>query len=431
VPPPGAISAVPYAEPSAWQAFRSPYFTPQHLRFRAALRAFLQRDLAPLAEAFEASGKDPSLDLFQRMGRFGLIASRMGPAVRPWLSHFSLPAGVTAEQFDYFHELIAHEEMGRMGSPSVSDALGGGLVIGLPPVVHFGSPALRDRIVLPVLRGDKRIALAISEPFAGSDVANIRTTARKSPCGRFYVVNGVKKWITNGTFADYFATAVRTGGPGVGGISLLLIERGAGLATKKIKTAYSGCAGTAYVELEDVQVPVENLLGKENEGFKCIMANFNHERWLIIAGIVGATRLVVEESMKWAHQREAFGEKLIEKPVIRQKLGAMVAQLEGVQNWLENLTYQMVTMAPEDQHKHLAGPLALLKYQSTRTSDFISGEACQVFGGRALTMTGMGRVVTRFRTAQKFGAILGGSEEIMLDLGIRQAMRSMPPDARL
>eukprot|EP00958_Prasinococcus_capsulatus_P007296 scaffold682_cov355-Prasinococcus_capsulatus_cf.AAC.6 len=218
---------------------------------------------------------------------------------------------------DHFHELIAHQEVARLGTPGVTDGLGSGMVIGLPPVLHFGRPALAARVGGEVLRGERRICLAISEAQAGSDVANITTTARLSPCGRFYLVDGLKKWITNGDFCDYFVTAVRTGGPGIGGISLLLVERSEGLTTRKVKTSYSGSAGTCWVFYDNVKVPVENLLGKENGGFKCIMANFNHERWLICCMTNRSSRLVLEECFKWANQRRVFGSELIHQPVIR------------------------------------------------------------------------------------------------------------------
>ena len=120
--------------------------------------------------------------------------------------------------------MIAHEELSAIGYAGYGDSLGTGLVIGLPPVINFGKPALIAKVVPEVLRGEKRICLAISEPTAGSDVAAIRATAKKTPDGKFYIVNGVKKWITNGTFCDYFSTAVKTG-DGPGGISMLLIER--------------------------------------------------------------------------------------------------------------------------------------------------------------------------------------------------------------
>jgi len=305
------------------------------------------------------------------------------------------------------------------------------MVIGLPPVVAFGSAELKARVVPACMKGEKIICLAISEPFAGSDVADIKCTAVKSQCGKFYIVNGVKKWITQGYNADYFTTAVRTGGEGVRGISVLLIERGEGVETKKIKTSYSGGAGTTYIIFENAKVPVANLLGQENSGFKCIMNNFNHERWFITASINAHSRRVTEESFKWAHQRKVFGKPLIEQPVIRQKLAEMVSRVESVQNWLENVTYQMTKMNYAEQSIYLAGPIALLKQTCTRCAYEVSDRACQILGGRSITRSGMGQMVERVQRAIKFGAILGGSEEIMGDLGIRQAMRGFPKTAKL
>jgi alkylation response protein AidB-like acyl-CoA dehydrogenase len=158
----------------------------------------------------------------------------------------------------------------------------GGLSIGLPPVLHFGSEDLKDRIAGPCLRGEKIICLAVTEPTAGSDVANLKCTAKKSADGKHYIVNGEKKWITNGVFADYFTVAVRTGGEGMGGVSLLLVERSEGVKTQQMKCSGVWSSGTTYVTFEDVKVPVENLIGKENQGFKYIMYNFNHEvRWTL------------------------------------------------------------------------------------------------------------------------------------------------------
>ena len=189
---------------------------------------------------------------------------------------------------------IAHEEMARLGCPGYTDGLGAGLTIGLPPVLNFGPEWMREKVGHEVLSGQKRIALAISEAFAGSDVAGMMTrcdgacvhwmthdrlvcSGKKSEDGTKFIVNGTKKWITGGCQADYFATAVRTGGKGASGVSLMLISRedaGDGFETKQIKTSYATSAGTAYITMEDVEVPVENLLGQENGGFVCIMYNF-------------------------------------------------------------------------------------------------------------------------------------------------------------
>eukprot|EP00158_Paraphelidium_tribonemae_P003257 Partr_v1_DN25998_c0_g1_i2_m68809 putative acyl-CoA dehydrogenase len=421
----GQLSRVPYAEASVWQSrWHSPFYTDSHRRFKVALRLFFDNVVLPEAREFDALGKAPSQELFEKCGEFGLLASRIGPGAH--LEGRSLPASIAPADFDYFHELIAHEEMAYLGYPGYTDGLACGMVIGLPPVLHFGKRALIDRVVPEVLSGRKRICLAITEPFAGSDVAGIQATAVKTPDGKHYIVNGVKKWITGGHPSTYFSTAVRTGGKGMAGISMLLIERGPGVETKIIKTSYSSSAGTAYVTFENVKVPVENLLGVENEGFKCIMYNFNHERWLIVCQSVRASRLIVEECFKWAVQRRVFGKPLIAQPVIREKLALMIGQVEAVQSWLENITYQMTKMSYDEAAVSLAGPIALLKVLSTKVGTYVGDEACQIFGGRAITQSGMGEVVERYHRATKFAAILGGSEEIMADLGVKQALRFFP-----
>lgn len=425
----GASGVVPFSEPSFWHGWKSPFFNQSHKDFRTAVRAFMDEHIAPKATSMDDMDKAPTKEMFKLAGAFGLLACRLGPGKH--LEGFSLPSGIKFSDFDYFHEMIAHEEVYRLGTPGFSDGFGCGMVIGLPAVLNFCKGDLRDKVCRDVLSGEKQICLAISEPFAGSDVAGIQARASLSSDGKHYIVNGTKKWITNGTFCDYFVTAVRTGGKGIGGISLLLIERGPGVDTLKIKTSYSGAAGTAYVVFEDVKVPVENLLGKENQGFKCIMANFNHERWFIVVLTLRLIRLVIEECFKWANQRKVFGKPLISQPVIRNKLAHMVAQLESVQSWLESITYQMNKMTYKEQTLQLAGPLALCKLQATRVSNFVNDEACQIFGGRAITRTGMGQVIERFQRSVKFAAILGGSEEIMADLGIRQSMRGFPSHAKL
>jgi alkylation response protein AidB-like acyl-CoA dehydrogenase len=174
-----------------------------------------------------------------------------------------------------------------MGTPGYLDGLLAGMVIGLPPVLNFGSTELKKKVIPEVLSGKKYIALAISEAFAGSDVAGLRCTATKTTDGQHYIVNGTKKWITNGAFADYFSTGVRTDN----GLSVLFIERGDGVETKPIKTSYSSAAGTAFITFDNVKVPVANLLGQENKGLPVILSNFNVSRisthfWSIVLSLM-------------------------------------------------------------------------------------------------------------------------------------------------
>ncbi|KAI8984311.1 acyl-CoA dehydrogenase/oxidase [Mycotypha africana] len=421
---PGSLSKVPYGEAMAFQGYKSPYYKESHFRFREAVRKILD-PLMEEARQYEDSGERPPNSFLETLGKHGLIAANIGPG--PWLKGIKLPGGVHPEEYDYFHELILHAEFSRFACPGyISGALSGPL-ISVPTILNFGSPALKARVVPEIFNGKKKMALAITEPYTGSDVASIKTKAVKTPDGRHFIVNGVKKWITTGCWSDYFSVAVRTDK----GISMLFIERGEGVETKLIKTSTATCAGTAYVTFENVKVPVEHLLGEENKGFQVILSNFNHERWAMLTGATMTARLAVEECFKWANQRKVFGKRLIDQPVIRFKLAKMIAAVESAHSWVESLTYQMNNMNYAEQSTHLAGPLALCKFQVTRMLHDVSDDACQIFGGRAITKSGMGRHIETLQRTYKFTAILGGAEEIMADLGVRQAMKKFPTGARL
>ncbi|KAL2269169.1 hypothetical protein VTJ83DRAFT_4015 [Remersonia thermophila] len=420
----GELSPVPYAEP-LWlrPEFKSPYYKDSHRRLQRAMREFTDKYITPEAQERERDGQYISQELIDRMAKTGVLHMRMGPGKH--LHGVELLGGVVdGKEFDYFHDLVCSQEGARTGCRGFQDGTMGGMVIGLTCILNYchHNPALKKRVEDDVFSGRKKICLAITEAFAGSDVAGLRCTATKTPDGKHYIVNGTKKWITNGVFCDYFVTGVNTGK----GLSVLLIERGEGVETKQIKTSYSTAAGTAYVTFDNVKVPVENLLGEENKGIYVILSNFNHERWTMCCGVIRNSRLVVEECLKWAHQRLVFGKRLIDQPVIRQKLAKMIALVESHQAWLEQITYQMCNMSYAEQSKHLGGPIALLKMSATRAAHEIADEAVQIWGGRGLTQTGMGRIIENFNRTYKFDAILGGAEEILGDLGVRQAMKFMP-----
>merc|ERR1711907_279972 len=279
------ISVVPFGEtPHFQRGFKpTPYYNDSHEAFKLGCRATIDAELRAKAEAGEVSGEMPSLEQYRMMGKNGLLASRIGVACMGSLpSGITIPGGVKPSEFDYFHKLICHEEFGRLATPGYVDGLGIGFLIGLPPVIKFAKPAVRDAVTPQVLLGEKRLCLAITEPYTGSDVASITTTATRTEDGQHFIVKGTKKWITNGEFCDYFVTAVRTGGKGMKGVSMLLVERTDDLDTKHLTASYSKSAGTSLVMYENVKVPATNLLGQENQGFKIIMSNFNHERWLIL-----------------------------------------------------------------------------------------------------------------------------------------------------
>lgn len=207
--------------------------------------------------------------IYKQMGERGYLAGLMGLHKYPTHLTKHRVKSVKAEQWDLFHELLVTDEISRAGSGGLVWNLIGGFGIGCPPLVKFGRKPLLDRILPAILDGDKRICLAITEPDAGSDVANLTCEAKLTDDGKHYIVNGEKKWITNGIWCDYFTTAVRTGGPGMNGVSCLLIERkNGGVTTRKMDCQGVWASGTTYITFEDTKVPVENLIGKENQGFK-------------------------------------------------------------------------------------------------------------------------------------------------------------------
>jgi alkylation response protein AidB-like acyl-CoA dehydrogenase len=414
---------IPYGDPNWYQGWNTPYYRETHHQWRAACRAFCDKELMPNCHEWDEKYELPRV-LFKKAADAGLLACIIGP---PWPVQYvgaNLAGGVKPEEFDYFHELIFIDELARCGSGGVVWGLMAGISIGLPPIMHFAGKHLQDKVTRACLTGDAVICLCITEPYAGSDVANLRCEAKKTPDGKHYIVNGEKKWITNGTFADFFTVAVRTGGAGMGGLSMMLLERSMpGVTTKHMKCSGVWPSGTAFVTFEDVKVPVENLIGQENQGFKYIMYNFNHERWSITAEAARFARVCFEEAYRYAFKRKTFGQRLIDHPVIRYKLAQMARQVEATWSWVEAVTYQLCTMPPEVARERLGGPLALLKAQATQTFEYCAREAAQIFGGLAYTRGGQGEKVERLYREVRAFAIPAGSEEIMLDLGIRQAMK--------
>ncbi|PVF95961.1 acyl-CoA dehydrogenase NM domain-like protein [Serendipita vermifera] len=424
---PGELSVIPYGEPT-WlsKGYHSPYFKESHRALQKVFRKFVDEVIYPDAQLCEENGKRFSQSVADAMAAKNIHAMRLGPGKH--LKGLTLMDGVVQpEEFDYFHEMVINQEIARIGARGYGDGLMAGMVIGLPPVLNFGSDELKQRIVPDVFAGKKFICLAISEAFAGSDVAGLKTTADKTEDGKHWIVNGTKKWITNGHFADYFTVGCRTDG----GFTVILVERGPGVDTQAIKTSYSSTAGTAYVTFDNVKVPVENTLGPENAGLLVMLSNFNHERWVMACSSIRAQRLIVEECMKWVNQREVFGRPLVSQAVIRHKLASMIARCESAQSWLENVTYQMTNMTYKQMSAKLAGQIAFLKMYATRTGQETARDAVQIFGGRGITRTGMGRFIEHYHRTITFDSLLGGAEDVLGDLGVRQAIKQMPKNARL
>jgi alkylation response protein AidB-like acyl-CoA dehydrogenase len=329
------------------------------------------------------------------------------------------PSGV----YDSFHELIVWQELARVSLNSVTFMLGIDSMA-LPPIVHHGSDFWKQKIVPRVVEGSIHVALAISEPTAGSDVANIRATAVRD--GDSFVINGEKKWITGATICEYFTLVVRTGDetllPGAKGISIIIVPANTpGISVRPMKMQFDSVMYTGFVTFENVRVPKTNLVGPLNGGFKIIMENFNHERFIIAASAIGCARRSFELSLKHAMRRKTFGKPMIQHQIIRFKLAEMARTIESMQAQIEQIAYIFDHSTPESNQKAIGELCALSKVHCTKGLEYCAREASQIFGGSSLVREGVGKEVEAFYRNVRSHAIPGGSEEILLDLAIRSA----------
>lgn len=373
----------------------SPYYSAEHEAFREQLRRFVAREIEPYADAWDEAGEFPR-ELYRKAAAIGLL-------------QLNFPEAYGGVKADRFYAVIAGQELARGGAGGVCASLLSH-TIGAPPIAKLGRDELKTRVLPGILAGEKISALAITEPGGGSDVANLRSTARRD--GDYYIVKGEKTFITSGMRADYYTVAVRTGGPGMGGISLLLIERDTpGFTRTPLRKMGWWASDTATLHFDECRVPAANLIGAENAGFLGIMLNFNDERLGLSASCTGFARTAYDEAVAYARQRETFGKPLIKHQVIRHKLVDMAQQIHATEAMLENIAWRL------DQGESPVAELCMLKNQATQTLAFCASEAVQIFGGAGYMR---GAKVERIYREVKVNAIGGGAEEIMKDLASRQ-----------
>ncbi|MCC6926804.1 acyl-CoA dehydrogenase family protein [Novosphingobium sp.] len=379
-----------------WRS-RSPFYDESHEAVCDTVRKFVAQEITPHVDMWEAAGELPR-ELHRKAAQAGVLGL-----------NYPEEFGGTGTAFNLFHGLVQTEELARPGAGGVCASLmthG----IGLPPILAMGSPELQRRIAPDVLAGEKIICLGITEPGGGSDVAQLRTKAERK--GASYVVNGEKTYITSGMRADYITLAVRTGGPGFGGVSLLLVEldRPGVTRTALAKMGWHS-SDTATIHFDNVEVPAENLIGPENGGFAGIMRNFNGERLGMSQQAAAFARICYEDALDWARQRETFGKPLVTNQAIRHKLADMLRRIQATQAWIDQCAWQVLN------GQAFPGDFALLKVQATQTMEFCAREACQILGGASFMR---GSRVERIYREVRVMAIGGGSEEIMFDLASRQ-----------
>ncbi|MGJ4939936.1 acyl-CoA dehydrogenase family protein [Bradyrhizobium sp. HKCCYLS1011] len=374
---------------------KNPFYTAEHEAFREVVRRFVDREIAPFANAWDEAGEFPRA-LYGKAAEIGLLG----------LGFPEEFGGVPADQF---MKIVASQELARAGSGGVSASLMSH-TIGAPPIARAARPDVRARVLPEILSGRKISALAITEPSGGSDVAHLRTKARRD--GDHYVVSGEKTFITSGMRADYLTVAVRTGGEGASGVSLLLIDgRTPGLTRTKLDKMGWWASDTATLHFDDCRVPAENLIGEEGQGFKLIMQNFNSERMGMAASCTAFARVCLDEAVAYAKERQTFGKPLAQHQVIRHKLVDMAQRVTASQAMLEMLAWRL------EQGDNPVAEICMMKNQATQTMAYCASEAVQIFGGAGYMR---GVKVERIYREVKVNAIGGGTEEIMKDLASRQ-----------
>jgi acyl-CoA dehydrogenase len=369
-----------------------PPFTDEHEELRASIRRFVAGELRPHAAEWEAAHWFPD-DVFARFARHGFLGLKY-------------PQEYGGEGGDYLHEAVLAEELARCGSGGLAAGVGAHVNIATPPIWKFGTDDQKQRYLAPAIAGERIGALAITEPDAGSDVANIRTHARRVDGG--WVVNGSKMFITNGVRAHFYVTAVKTTGDGGHhGLSFLIIDRQDAVRASPIEKLGWHASDTGLIAFEEAFVPGENLLGRENEGFYLIMANFQWERLLMALGAVGAMQVAYDKTVAFARERTAFGKPLTGHQALRHKLTDVATTLHAGRC----VTYDALRRfaAGQDAVKEVT----MAKLVTQRACFDVMDTCLQIHGGAGYMEE---YEIERMARDARLGPIGGGTDEIMREI---------------
>jgi len=372
-----------------------PPFGAEHAELRESISRWVETEIVPHLDEWERAREFPRA-LYRRAGELGFLGLKY-------------PTELGGQGGDCVHDAVWAEELAAAGaSGGVGAGLGAHTGIATPPVFRFGTAEQHERFLRPAIRGERIAALGITEPGAGSDVAAIRTIARKVAGG--YVVNGAKTFITNGVRADFLVCAVKTTPDGGHrGLSFLILERempGYQVARKLEKLGWHA-SDTAELAFTDVEVPDENLLGAENDGFYLIMANLQWERLLMALGAVGSMRRLLAATIAYACERQAFGRPIGRLQSIRHKLAEIGVKLEAGRS----LTYAALRRyaAGDDATREVT----MAKLLTQRAAVEVADECLQIHGGYGyMREYGIERALRDLR----LGPIGGGTEEVMREI---------------
>jgi acyl-CoA dehydrogenase len=375
---------------------------PEHLAFRETVRRFVERELAPHDVArWDEAGGFPR-ELYAKAAAAGLLAP-------------GFPEEYGGCPADSLHRLVCCIELAQCGAGGVLASLMSH-TIAAPPIATLGSAGLRRRVLPRVLSGEWIAALAVTEPSGGSDVAALRTTARRE--GDHYVVDGEKTFITSGMRADVYTVAVRTDpqARGARGISLLVIERDTpGFTRTPLEKMGWWASDTAHLRFDGARVPADHLLGAEGEGFRAVMQNFNAERFALAANALGFAWVCYGEALEWARTRKTFGQRLVDHQVVRHRFVDMLARIEATRALLEDVAWRLDHEPANDPA--VVASVCMAKNTATRTMQFCADAAVQTLGGLGYVR---GTRSERIYREVKVNMIGGGAEEVLKDLAARQ-----------
>ena len=378
-------------------AMRNIFDTEERQAFRASIARFVAEEIRPHADDWDEAGTYP-FALHQKAGELGIYG-----------------IGIDAEygglgSDDAFLRAISGEELGRAGAGGVVASLGS-CVIMITPVQKLASEAIKRRILPDLVAGRRGGALAITEPSGGSDVANMQTRARRD--GDSWVIDGSKTFITGGMRAESYVVGARTGGEGLDGISLFLVEADTpGFSRVAIERKMGWWASdTATLHFDGCRVPAGHLLGQEHKGFLSIVSNFNSERLWMSAQMVGMAKVCLEEGIRYAQERQTFGKPLIQHQAIRHKIADMSSRIDAMEAYVNQVCWQL------NQGQPAVAEIAKLKLLCSKDLEFCANEAMQILGGAGYLR---GNPVERIYRETKVMSIGGGSQEIMRDLAVRQ-----------
>lgn len=376
---------------------RNPFDTDDRKSFREMVTKFLETEIWPNVDEWDEAGEYPH-EINEKVCELGVFG-------------FGIDEKYGGLGFDdQFMRKDISVEMGRTSAGGLFASVGSRNIM-LGPLSELANEDIKMKALPDLMSGKKGGSLGITEPGGGSDVAQMRTVAHKD--GNEWVLNGSKTFITGGMQASYFVIGARTGNEGLGGISLFFVEADTPGFTRSAIEKKMGwwSSDTATLYFDDCRIPADNLMGEENKGFYAIMNNFNYERYMMGAQMLGMAKRCFEECIQYSQERETFGKSLIEHQVIRHKLADMSAKIDAMDAYLNQVAQLM-----NDGEMPVA-EISKIKFFCSECIESIASESMQILGGAGYLR---GNAVERIYREVKVMAIGGGSKEIMKDLTVKQ-----------